>query len=88
MKHHIIKYSDSKFTLCGLSTVIIRCRPRFGTCNLESGHQLLNIFGYQKANHCDAWAEMPSDMISLTDNDDIDDDICNICLKINKNEIA
>lgn len=79
-KHHLIKDSDSKFTLCGKSTEVIRCRPRYGTCNLASGHQLFDLFGYCKSNGHDAWAEMPDNMISLADDDDHDNTICDICL--------
>lgn len=81
MKHHIIKESNSKHTLCGLSTSIIRCRPRYGFCNLESNHSNINIFGQCKQLHHDAYAVMDKNMISLADDNDFDSDICAFCLK-------
>lgn len=69
-KHHIRKQSNPEYTWCGLRIEIIRCRPRYGFCNLQSGHQI----------HHDASAKIPDNMISLADDDDNDYDICDECL--------
>jgi hypothetical protein len=69
MKHHI-KFSDSKYTVCGILVEVIRCRPRYGFCNLKSGH----------LTHHDVSIKMPDNMISLADDNDPDSSICETCL--------
>jgi len=71
-KYHIIDFTkfSKKITFCGKSAKIVRCRRRYGQCNLQDNH-------WPKTNH-DAYAEMPSDMIEIADEDDSYSDVCEI----------
>ncbi len=74
MNNTLLHIITSDLTYCGLSTKIIRCRRRYGYCNLQEGH-------WPKQPH-DAYAIMPNDMITLADDEDSDSDICETCLKL------
>lgn len=68
LKH--IRYYNSNITICGIKIDKIRCRPRYGFCNLESNHK----------SHHDASAHMANTMIEIADDDDPNDALCPICL--------
>lgn len=65
-----IRYKDSNITHCGLEIKYVQCRPRYGHCNLESGH---------KSKH-NANIDLLDGLVVLADDNDEDSVICSICL--------